>query len=159
MGASDRWTPAAKSLCRAIFFRWRRFALVSIKLIRPLVFTFLDDKCFWHKGSVHHRKLVFIQNSAKPVLVCMTKTKILLRNGYHLHCNENPMYVFLFWKWRGISPSFCFPCFCERFIIPRIGLPIGLQQNKQTDPGNILISHRYMSVGIGRQNIIILFWK
>jgi hypothetical protein len=30
---------------------------------------------------------------------------------------------------------------------------------RQTDPGNILISHRNMSVGTGRQNIIILFRK
>ncbi len=29
-----------------------------------------------------------------------------------------------------------------------------LQQNKQTDPENILISHRYMSVGTGRQNSV-----
>jgi hypothetical protein len=43
--------------------------------------------------------------------------------------------------------------------IPRMGLPIWLQQNRQTDPGNILIAHRYMTVEIRRQNIIILFWK
>ncbi len=30
--------------------------------------------------------------------------------------------------------------------IPRIGPHIWLQQNRQTDPGNIQISHRYMSV-------------
>jgi hypothetical protein len=36
---------------------------------------------------------------------------------------------------------------------------IFLQQNRQTDTGNIKIYHRYMSVGSGRQNIIILFWK
>jgi hypothetical protein len=43
--------------------------------------------------------------------------------------------------------------------IPRNGPHIFLQQNRQTDPGNIYISHRYISVGSGRQNIIILFWK
>ncbi len=31
--------------------------------------------------------------------------------------------------------------------IPRDGLPIWLQQNRQTDPGNILIAHRYMNGG------------
>jgi hypothetical protein len=41
----------------------------------------------------------------------------------------------------------------------RIGLPIWLQQNRQTNPGNILIAHRYNNVVIGRQNIIILFLK
>ncbi len=43
--------------------------------------------------------------------------------------------------------------------ILKIGLPIWLQINRQTDPGNIYIAHRYMNVEIGRQNIIILFWK
>jgi hypothetical protein len=46
--------------------------------------------------------------------------------------------------------------------IPCISLPIWLQQNRQTNPGNICtvsIAHRYMSVEIERQNIIILFWK
>ncbi len=33
--------------------------------------------------------------------------------------------------------------------IPRIGPQISLQQNRQTDPGNIQISHRLMSVGTG----------
>jgi hypothetical protein len=23
-----------------------------------------------------------------------------------MHCNENPIYVFLFWELRGLSPSF-----------------------------------------------------
>jgi hypothetical protein len=35
--------------------------------------------------------------------------------------------------------------------IPRIGLPIMLQPNRQTDPGNIYIAHRYMNVGIGNE--------
>jgi hypothetical protein len=56
----------------------------------------------------------------------------------------------------GIArPQSLFPhsCVCEQFIysIPRIGPHISLQQNKQTDPD------RYMIVGTGVQNIIILF--
>jgi hypothetical protein len=46
--------------------------------------------------------------------------------------------------------------------ISRIGPHIFLEQNRQTDLGNIYISHRYMSVGTlgtGRQNITMLFWK
>ncbi len=43
--------------------------------------------------------------------------------------------------------------------IPRIGLPIWLQQKGQTNPGNMSITHRCMNVGIGRQNFTILFWK
>ncbi len=57
--------------------------------------------------------------------------------------------------------QFLHSCVCERFIlyIPRIGPHISLEQNRQTSPGNIYITHRYMSVGTGRQNILILFWK
>ncbi len=38
---------------------------------------------------------------------------------------------------------------------------IFLQQNRQTDTGNIKksLTDTYMSVGTGRQNIIILLWK
>ncbi len=47
--------------------------------------------------------------------------------------------------------------------IPRIGPHIWLHQNRQTDPGNMycisLTADICMSVGIGRQHIIILFWK
>jgi hypothetical protein len=35
--------------------------------------------------------------------------------------------------------------------IPRIGLPILLQENMWTDPGNIQIAHRHMNVEIGTE--------
>jgi hypothetical protein len=43
------------------------------------------------------------------------------------------------------------------FFIPRkeTAKPRFLQQNRQTDPENV-IPHRYMKVEIGRQNVIIL---
>jgi hypothetical protein len=50
-------------------------------------------------------------------------------------------------------------CVCEQFIYSQDRSTYFLQQNRQTDPGNIKISHRYMSVGTGRQNIKIMFWK
>jgi hypothetical protein len=75
------------------------------------------------------------------------------------HCKENPIYVFLFWELRGLSPNFHIHVSMSDFYIPRIGPHISLQQNRRTNPGNIYISHRYMSVGIGRQIIILLFWK
>jgi hypothetical protein len=47
----------------------------------------------------------------------------------------------------------------SNLYIPKIGPHISLQLNRQINPRNIEISHRYMSVqGTGRQNIIILFW-
>ncbi len=75
------------------------------------------------------------------------------------HCKENPIYVFIFWELRGLSPNFHIHVSVSDLYIPRISPHISLQQNKQTDPGNISISHRYMSVGTWRQNIIIMFGK
>jgi hypothetical protein len=49
----------------------------------------------------------------------------------YLHCNENPIYVFLFWKLRGLRPNF------HIYVSVRIGPYIFLQQNRHTDPGNI----------------------
>jgi hypothetical protein len=28
---------------------------------------------------------------------------------FYMHCNENPLYVFLFWELRGLSPNFHIP--------------------------------------------------
>ncbi len=50
-----------------------------------------------------------------------------------IHCKENPIYVFIFWKLRGLSPNFHIHVSGRSdFYIPRIGL-----HNRQTDPGNI----------------------
>ncbi len=38
-----------------------------------------------------------------------------------LHCNENPIYVFLFWELRGLSPNFRIHVSVSDFYIPRIG--------------------------------------
>jgi hypothetical protein len=56
------------------------------------------------------------------------------------HCKENPIYIFLFWKLRGLSPNFHIHVSVSDLYIPRIGPHISLQQNRQTDPGNISIS-------------------
>jgi hypothetical protein len=53
------------------------------------------------------------------------------------HCNENPIYVFLFWELRGLSPNFHIHVSVSDFYISRIGPAISLQQNRQTDQGNI----------------------
>ncbi len=54
-----------------------------------------------------------------------------------VHCNENPIYVFIFWELRGFSPNFHIHLSVSDLYIPRIGPHIFLQQNGQTDPGNI----------------------
>ncbi len=51
------------------------------------------------------------------------------------HCNENLIYVFLYWELRGLNPNFIHVSVSDLYI-PRIGLPIWLQPNRQTDPGN-----------------------
>ncbi len=70
---------------------------------------------------------------------------------------QNLIYVFPEMNLRGRVPNPCIHVSVGDVYIPRIGLPIWLQQNRQTDPRNIYIAHRYMNVEIGRQNIIIFF--
>jgi hypothetical protein len=55
----------------------------------------------------------------------------------YLHCTEKPIYVFLEMKLRGLVPNSCIYVSVSDLCIPRIGLPIRLQQNRQTIPGNI----------------------
>ena len=63
--------------------------------------------------------------------------KILSTLIVPLHCNGNSVYVFLFWELRGPSPNFHIHVSVSDLNIPGIGPHIWLQQNRQTDPGNI----------------------
>ncbi len=54
-----------------------------------------------------------------------------------LHCNENPTYVFPEKELRGLSPNFHIHVSVSDLYIPRIHPHIFLQQNRQTDCGNI----------------------
>ncbi len=54
-----------------------------------------------------------------------------------VHCNENSIYVFPENELRGFSPNFHIHVFVSVLYIPRIGPHIFLQQNRQTDRGNI----------------------
>jgi hypothetical protein len=69
-----------------------------------------------------------------------------------VHCTQNPIYVFQEKELRGLSSNSDIHVSVSDLYIPRIGPHIWLQKNRY-------ISHRYISVGIGRQNITILFWK
>ncbi len=53
------------------------------------------------------------------------------------HCNENTIFVFLFWELRVLSPNFHIHVSVSDLYIPRIGPHIFQQQNRQIDQGNI----------------------
>jgi len=65
-----------------------------------------------------------------------------------IHCNENPIYGYLFWELRGLSPNYNILVSLSDLYIPMIGLPILLQEN-MTDSGNKEIAHRHMNVEVG----------
>ncbi len=64
---------------------------------------------------------------------------VFVPHSVGLHCNENHIYVFLFWELHGLSPNFHIyvPVSVTNLYIPRIGPHNFLQQIRQTDPGNI----------------------
>jgi hypothetical protein len=54
-----------------------------------------------------------------------------------VHCNENPIYVFLFWELRGLSLNLHIHVSVSDLYIPRIRPHISLQQNMQIHLGNV----------------------
>jgi hypothetical protein len=60
----------------------------------------------------------------------------------YVHCNENLIYVFPEKELRGLSPKFHIHVPVSDLYIPRIGLHIFLQQNRQTDCGGNEYIHR-----------------
>ncbi len=57
------------------------------------------------------------------------------------------------------SPNFHIHVTVADLYIPRIGPPIFLQQNRQTDRGNVKIAHKLMNVEIETEAKLFLFWE
>jgi hypothetical protein len=58
----------------------------------------------------------------------------MVKNDPIPHCKGNPIYVFLCWELRGLSPNFYIHVSVSDLYFPRISPHISLQQNRQTDP-------------------------
>ena len=98
--------------------------------------------------------------------------------GFHLyHCIQKKHQIFktegvraptlqrqfrLYIPFLGIArPQPLFPqsCVCERFIYSQDRSTYFLQQKRQTHRGNIKFVHRHMTVEIGTETPIFLFWE
>jgi hypothetical protein len=75
--------------------------------------------------------------------------------AYALHCKEtnteNSRQILPEKELRGLSPNFHIHISVSHLYIPTIGLPILMQENTWTVPGNIYIAHRHMNVEIGTE--------
>jgi len=94
------------------------------------------------KGLGHEVDGIFVEvlgidlGLNKVVVVVVFSATHLLMDGL-VHCKENPIYVFLFWELRGLSPNFFIHVSVSDLYIPRTGPHISLQQKRQTDHGNV----------------------
>jgi hypothetical protein len=67
----------------------------------------------------------------------VVKRKRVKRKGCKKeHYNENPIYVFLFWELRGLSPNFHIHVSMSDLYIPQDRSTYFLKQNRQIDRGN-----------------------
>ncbi len=55
----------------------------------------------------------------------------------YIHCTEKAIYEFPEMELRGLVPNSYIHVYASDLYIPRIGLPIWMQQNRQTDSRNI----------------------
>jgi hypothetical protein len=67
--------------------------------------------------------LLNMSQNIKFLLWLIDKIQIILVP----HCNENPIYVFLFWELHGLSPNFHIHVSVSDLYIPGIGPHIFLQ--------------------------------
>ncbi len=73
-----------------------------------------------------------------------------------MHCNEEPIYVFLFWELRGLSPDFHIHVSVSDFYIPRIAPHISCSRISGSIVG-IYKSLTHLNVEIGTVAAQFLF--
>ncbi len=79
-----------------------------------------------------------------------SRSQCTLVYGHNINkpqCTENPIYVFPEMKPCGLVPISYIRVYVSHLYIPRIGMPISLQQSRQTDPGNISICSQIHECG------------
>jgi hypothetical protein len=94
------------------------------------------------KKTLFHKAVfltIFLNVFLRLWLVIIFKS--IVEPQMRAHCNENPIYVFLFWELRDLSPNFYICVSVSDLYIPRIGPPTCfLQQNSQIDRGNTVFN-------------------
>jgi hypothetical protein len=82
------------------------------------------------------RKRTEREESTKRISNMVLKQKVFFSTIVQPHCNENLIYVLLFWELCDLSPNFHINVSVSDLYIPRIRPHTFLQQNRQTNSGN-----------------------
>jgi hypothetical protein len=104
---------------------------------RALIFVFLSYLSLLCVGAIGQPEMTTSQcNPCQPMaFLALHHPKLITHIS--AHCKEISIYVFLDKELRGLSPKFHIHLSVSDLYIPTIGPPIFLQQNRQTDRGNI----------------------